>query len=167
MSWLHNSQVCHKSSSMICWWDWTQLSILRYPLFSVPWLTFLTPSFLLPRITIQTLCISYLLLCNKWPPNSAWDNKEYLLSLIVSIGQEKHSCMVLPQGLSQGCSQMMAWWTWRVHFPGGSLRRLASFYWLLAGGLTTGNSPQCCLRVPHNRAASLPPKKGSKREQRE
>ena len=28
-------------------------------------------SFLLPRITIQTLCISYLLLCNKWPPNSA------------------------------------------------------------------------------------------------
>lgn len=88
VSWLHNSQVCHKSSSMICWWDWTQLSILRYPLFSVPWLTFLTPSFLLPRITIQTLCISYLLLCNKWLPNSAWDNKEYLLSLIVSIGQE-------------------------------------------------------------------------------
>ena len=85
VSWLHNSQVCHKSSSMICWWDWTQLSILRYPLFSVPWLTFLTPSFLLPRITIQTLCISYLLLCNKWLPNSAWDNKEYLLSLIVSI----------------------------------------------------------------------------------
>ena len=136
---------------MICQWDWAQLSILRYPLFSLPWLIFLTLSFQLPRITIQTLCISYLLLYNKLSPNSAaWDKNEHLLSLVVSTGKEIRESSTLwfwPRASHEVAVKWRHDWSWRVHFQGGSLRSLASCYWLLAGGLTTWTSLQCCLRV--------------------